>query len=142
MCWAVSTSALAGTLLEQRLELSPSTKRGPSPRNDAGSKRFTQIGLVTTQKSEPTELFCLFIIFLVAFWQRNPERATKSEAPLPEVEQKRWNLSGLLELSQTPPKYSPLVLLLLLLQFVHPAFSKLRIYAQARNGNVRKIALK
>lgn len=79
VCRAVSTLALEGTLLEQRLELSPSTNRGPNPRNDAGSKCFTQIGLVTTQKSEPTELFSLFIIFLVVFWQRNPERATKSE---------------------------------------------------------------
>lgn len=104
VCRAVSTLALEGTLLEQRLELSPSTNRGPNPRNDAGSKRFTQIGLVTTQKSELTELFSLFIIFLVVFWQRNPERATKSEVPLPEVEQKCWNLSGLLELSQAPPK--------------------------------------
>lgn len=134
MCGAVSTSALEGTPLEQRLELSPSTNRGPGPRNDAGSKRFTQIGLITTQKPEPTELFCFFIIFLVIFWQRNPERATKSEVPLPEAEQKCWNLSGLLELSQAPPKNSRLVLLLLLPQFVHPAFNKLGIYPEPGMG--------
>lgn len=68
---SVSTSAVQGTLLEKRFQLSApslSTKCGPEPTNDMESRRFTQIGLVARKQSEK-KLFCLFIIIIMVFWQ-------------------------------------------------------------------------